>query len=60
MYLAIKCIVQNNVAYVSMATKYPIITHREFFKTLTFFISTNNEDIGQKISPETYDHTLML
>ena len=44
-----QCIDQNNVTYVSMATKYPIIKHRAFFKTLTFFISTNNEDIGQKL-----------
>ena len=51
---------QNNVTYVSMATKYPITKHMAFFKTLTFFISTNNEDIGQKFLPDTYDHTLML
>ena len=37
MYLAKKCIDQNNVTYVSMATKYPIIKHMAFFKTLTFF-----------------------
>ena len=43
-----------------MATKYPIIKHRAFFKTLTFFISANNEDIVQKFLPDTYDHTLML
>ena len=55
-----QCIDQNNVTYVSMATKYPIIKHWAFFKTLTFFISTNNEDIGQKLIPDTYDHTLML
>ena len=29
---------QNNVIYVTMATKYPIIKHRAFFKTLIFFI----------------------
>ena len=29
------------------------------FKTFTFFISTNNEDIGQKLLPDTCDHTLM-
>ena len=48
-----KCIDQNNITYVSMATKYAIIKHRAFFKT-------NNEDIGQKFLPDTYDHTLML
>ena len=48
-----KCIDQNNRTYVSMATKYPIIKHRAFFKTLTFCISTNNEDIGQKLLPDT-------
>ena len=53
-----KCIDQNNVSHVSMATKYPIIKHRAFFKTCTFFISTNNEDIGQKFLADTYDHTL--
>ena len=36
MYLAQKFIDQNNVTYVSMATKYPIIRHRAFFKILTF------------------------
>ena len=46
-----KCIDQNNVTYVSMATRYPIMKHMAFFKTLTFFISTNNEDIGQKFLP---------
>ena len=43
-----------------METKYSIIKHRAFWKTLTFFISTNNEDIVQKLLPDTYDHTLML
>ena len=52
MYLAKKCIDNNNVTYVSMATKYPIIKHRAFFKT--FFISANNADIGQKFLPDTY------
>ena len=33
MYLANQCIDQNNVMYVSMATKYPIIKHTAFFKT---------------------------
>ena len=51
MYIANKCIDQNNVTYVSMATKYNIIKHGEFFKTLTFFISANND---------TYDNTLTL
>ena len=27
---------------------------------LTHFISANNEDIGQKLLPDTYDHILML
>ena len=35
-------------------------THRAFFKTSAFFISTNNEDIGKKFSPDTYDHTLIV
>ena len=36
MYLEKNCIDQNNVTYVSMATKYSILKHRAFFKTLTF------------------------
>ena len=60
MYLTTKCIDQNNVTHVSMATKYPIVKHRAFFKTLTIFISANNEDIGQKFLPDTYDHALMV
>ena len=28
---------KNNVTYVSMATKCPIIKHRAFFKTVAFF-----------------------
>ena len=55
-----KCIYQNNVTYISMAIKYPIIKHRAFFETFTFFISTNNEDIGHTFLPDTDDHTLML
>ena len=43
-----------------MATKYPIIKHRAFFKILTFSISTNNEDVGQKFLPDTYEHALMF
>ena len=42
-----------------METKYPIIKHRTFFKTLTFFISANNEDIVQKFLSDTNDHKLM-
>ena len=29
------CINKNNVTRISMATKYPIIKHKAFFKTLT-------------------------
>ena len=54
MYVAKQCIDQNNVTHFSMATKYPIIKDMTFFKTFTFFISTNNEDIGQKFFPDTY------
>ena len=36
-----------------MATKYPIIKHRAFYKTLTCFISANNEYIFQKFLPDT-------
>ena len=43
-----------------MATKYPIIKHRAVLKKNTFFISTNNENIGQKFLSYTYDRTLML
>ena len=61
MYLAKKLIDKHNVTYISMATKYPIMKHMwHFSKLLTIFISANNEDIGQKFLPETYDHTLML
>ena len=60
MYLAKQYIDQNNILiYVSMATKYPIIKHRVFFKTLTFSISANNEDISQKFLLDTCDHTLL-
>ena len=52
MYLAKKCIDQNNVTYISMATKYHIIKHRAFFKTSAFFFSSaNNEDICLKFLP---------
>ena len=51
---------QNNVTHLFMANTYPIIKHRAFFKTLTFCISKNNEEIGEKFLPDTYDHTLML
>ena len=39
MYHTKKCAIQNNVTHISMATKYPIIKHRAFFKTLTAVIS---------------------
>ena len=52
MYLAKNItLLKNNVAYVSMATKYPIIK---------IVICANYEDIGHKFLPDTYDHTLML
>ena len=35
MYHAKQLTNQNNVTHISMATKYPIIKHRAFFKTLT-------------------------
>ena len=60
MYLDKKCIDQNNVTYVSMATKYPIIKNRAFFKTFSFFLSANDEALGQKFLPDTYDPTFML
>ena len=41
----ILCTLQKNELI--KITKYPIIKHRAFFKTLTFFISANNEDIVQ-------------
>ena len=37
MYLAKKTIDQNSVTYVSMATKYPIIKHKAFFKFFNIF-----------------------
>ena len=37
-----------------------VLKHRAFFKTLTFFISANSEDIVLKFVPDTYDHKLML
>ena len=51
---------KNNVTYVCMTTKYPIIKCREFFKTHTFCMSANNEDICLKFLPDTYDHILTL
>ena len=54
MYLAKNnTLLKNNVAYVSMATKYPIIK---------IVICANYENIGHKLLPDTYDydHTLML
>ena len=51
MYLANKCINQNNVTYVSMATKIPIIKYGEFFHISKFYISANNEHISLKFTP---------
>ena len=42
MYIAKTYINKSNVTYVSMATKYSIIKHRAFFKTLTAAISPIN------------------
>ena len=42
MYIAKTHINKSNVTYVSMATKYPIIKHRAFIKTLTSTISPIN------------------
>ena len=44
-------LLKKNVAYVSMATKYPIIK---------IVICANYEDIGHSLLPDTYGHTLML
>ena len=55
-----KCIDQNSITYVSMATNYPTIKHKAFFKTLKQIICTNYEDNGQKFVLNIYDHTLML
>ena len=41
-----------------MATKYPIMKHRAFFKNLKIIISANNEDIVPKFLPDTYDNKL--
>ena len=52
MYLAKNnTLLKNNVAYVSMATKYPIIK---------IVICENYENIGHILLPDTYDHTLMF
>ena len=37
MYIAKTCINKSNVTYVSMATKYPIIKNRAFFKMFNIF-----------------------
>ena len=42
-----------------MATKIPIMKHRAFFRTLTFYISTNNKGISLKFMPDTYGHILI-
>ena len=42
MYIAKTYINKSNVTYVSMATKYHIIKHRAFLKTLTAAISPIN------------------
>ena len=39
MYLIKNALIKNNAIYVSMTTKYPILKHRAFFKTFTYFIS---------------------
>jgi len=36
-----------------MATKIPIMKHRHFFETLTFYILANNADIVLKFIPDT-------
>ena len=42
-YHAKNCTNQNNVTRISMATKYPIIKHRTFFKTLTILMKLHME-----------------
>ena len=37
MFLAKKCIDKNNVTYVSMTIKYPIIKHWAFFISILYF-----------------------
>ena len=41
----------KNVTYVSMATKIPIIKHREFFHISMCYISAINEHISSKCTP---------
>ena len=41
----------KKVTYVSMATKIPIITHREFFHISMCYISPINEHIASKCAP---------
>ena len=41
----------KNVTYVSMATKIPIIKHREFFHISMCYISVINEHISSKCTP---------
>ena len=53
MYIAKIYINKSNVTYASMATKYPIIKHRLFFRTLTAAISTiNTRRIHMKLRME--------
>ena len=53
MYIAKKCIdpKQRNTCF--HGNQLSNLRHKAFFKTFTFFISTNNEDIGQKFFPDT-------
>ena len=46
-----KWIDRNNVTYVSMATKIPIIKYREFLHISMCYISAINEDITSKFTP---------
>ena len=51
--------IKKNRTHVSMKTNIPIIKHWAFFKTFTFNISANNEDISVIFIPDTYDHILI-
>ena len=42
----------TQLTHVSMATKYPIIKHRAFFKTFTFLFPQKKKKIGQIFLPE--------
>ena len=45
------CINKNNVTRISMATKYPIIKHRAFFKTLPQHITHSYSTDSYETSP---------